>query len=149
MKTYRDKTGRIWTLAMTLGSAMAVKAALGVDLLVPEAGDPPLLARLSTDEALLGTVICELLRPQMEKEGVTVDDILNGFDGETLLLATEAFFAELADFFQSRGRTDRAAAVKKQALMIQKAVQVAEARVNALPMPPELMSGATSGGSPE
>ena len=61
MKTFTDAAGRTWTLALTLGTAMKVKAKLDIDLLQPEAGDPPLLTRLGTDEMLLGEVLCAML----------------------------------------------------------------------------------------
>ena len=40
MKTFTDAAGRAWTLTLTLGTAMKVKAKLDIDLLQPEAGDP-------------------------------------------------------------------------------------------------------------
>ena len=43
MKTFTDAAGRTWTIALNLGTAMAVKDKLGVDLLQPEDGDPPVL----------------------------------------------------------------------------------------------------------
>jgi len=144
MHEFADTQGRRWTVAVTLGSAMQVKAALDVDLLAPEAGDPPLLTRLATDEFLLGSVICRLLQGQMEAHGMTEADVLDSFDGATLLAAQEAFFADLADFFQSRGRADRAAAVRKTGAMMRAAVRLAEAEVQAIPETP----GAMSGGSP-
>lgn len=61
MKTFTDAAGRTWTLALNLGTAMAVKDKLGIDLLQPEAGDPPLLTRLGTDEMLLGEMFSTLL----------------------------------------------------------------------------------------
>jgi hypothetical protein len=65
MKTFTDAAGRTWTLALNLGTAMAVKAKLGIDLLQPEAGDPdsggPLLTQLGTDEMLLGEMFSTLL----------------------------------------------------------------------------------------
>ena len=59
MKAFTDRAGRSWTVTLTLGTAMTVKEQLGVDLLQPEAGDPPLLTRLGTDEMLLGEVLCD------------------------------------------------------------------------------------------
>lgn len=144
MHEFTDTKGRRWQVAVTLGSAMQVKAALGVDLLAPEAGDPPLLSRLATDEFILGSVICRLLQGQMEAHGMGEADVLDSFDGATLLAAQEAFFGDLADFFQSRGRPDRAAAVRKTGAMMQAAIRRAEAEVQAIPETP----GGMSGGSP-
>ena len=147
MRQFTDRQGHIWKIEITLGSAMQVKSALGVDLLAPESGEPPLLSRLATDEFLLGSVICELLRRQFEEQKLAEADVYAAFDGAALLAAQEAFFAELADFFQSRGRSDRAAAVKKQAALMQAAIRLAAAKVEAIPPPAEIC-GATSGASP-
>ena len=147
MRQFTDTQGRAWQVVLNLGTALKVKAALDVDLLTPEAGDPPLLTRLATDELLLGSVICELLRGQIESYDLNQEDVLAAFDGATLLASQEAFFAELTDFFQSRGRPDRAAAVRKQAAVMQAAIRAAETRVEAISA--EKALGPLSGGSPE
>jgi len=148
MKTFCDRAGRSWTLTLTLGTAMTVKEQLGVDLLQPEAGDPPLLTRLGTDEMLLGEVLCAMLQQQFEAHGVTAEEVRNGFDGQTLLAAQKAFYEELIDFFQSRGRRDRAKAVAKQVKMIDAAVTAVETRIDALDVE-QTIRGAMSGESPE
>ncbi|NLW85664.1 MAG: hypothetical protein GXY38_02190 [Planctomycetes bacterium] len=148
MKTFTDAAGRTWTLTLTLGTAMKVKAKLDIDLLQPEAGDPPLLTRLGTDEMLLGEVLCAMLEGQFETHKVTDDDVRAGFDGQTLLAAQKAFYEELIGFFRSRGRNDRAKAVAKQMAMIDAAVTAVETRIDALDIDATIR-GAMSGASPE
>ncbi len=147
MKTFTDAAGRTWTLALTLGTAMKVKAKLDIDLLQPEADDPPLLTRLGTDEMLLGAVLCAMLEGQFETHKVTDDDVRSAFDGQTLLAAQKAFYEELIDFFRSRGRNDRAKAVAKQMAMIDAAVTAVETRIDALDIDATIR-GAMSGASP-
>ena len=156
MKTFTDTAGRTWTLSLTLGTAMAVKAKLDVDLLQPEAGDdaggPPLLTRLGTDELLLGEVLCAMLEKQFETHKVTDDDVRAAFDGQTLLAAQKAFYEELIDFFRSRGRNDRAKAVAKQMAMIDAAVTAIETRIDGIDprkMVDQAMRGQTFSESPE
>ena len=148
MKTFTDTAGRTWTLSLTLGTAMAVKAKLDIDLLQPEAGDPPLLTRLGTDEMLLGEVLCCLLERQLETHKVSEDDVRAAFDGQTLLAAQQAFYEELIDFFRSRGRNDRAKAVAKQMAMIDAAVTAIETRIDGIDID-QTIRGAMSGESPE
>lgn len=148
MKTFTDAAGRTWTISLTLGTAMAVKDKLDIDLLCPEAGDPPLLTRLGTDEILLGEVLCALLENQFEAHKVTTDDVRNAFDGRTLLAAQKAFYEELVDFFQSRGRADRAKAVATQMKMIDAAVTAIGTRIDNLDVD-AMVSGAMSGELPE
>lgn len=145
MKTFTDAAGRTWTIALNLGTAMKVKAKLDIDLLQPEAGDPPLLTRLGTDELLLGEVFCALLEGQFETHKVTADDVRAAFDGQTLLAAQKAFYEEMIDFFRSRGRNDRAKAVAKQMAMIEAAVTAAETRIDALDIDQAIQSAMTRG----
>ena len=148
MKNFTDAAGRTWTLTLNLGTAMAVKGKLDIDLLQPEAGDPPLLTRLGTDEMLLGEVLCAMLEGQFVTHKVTEDDVRNGFDGQTLLAAQKAFYEELIGFFQSRGRNDRAKAVAKQMAMIDAAVTAIETRIDGIDID-ETIRGAMSGESPD
>lgn len=148
MKTFTDAAGRTWTIALNLGTAMAVKDKLGVDLLQPEAGDPPLLTRLGTDELLLGEVLCALLGEQFDAHKVSDADVRASFDGGTLLLAQQAFYEELIDFFRKRGRADRARAVETQMKLIEKAVKAIETRIEGFDLD-QAIHGAMSGSSPD
>ena len=147
MRTFNDAAGRTWTISLNLGTALAVKEKLGIDLLQPEQGDPPLLTRLGTDELLLGEVLCALLEGQFEAHKVTAADVRASFDGNTLLAAQKAFYEELIGFFQSRGRSDRARAVQTQVRMIDAAVKAVETRIEAMDVD-EAIRGAMSGSLP-
>ena len=147
MKTFTDAAGRTWSIALTLGTALHVKNKLEIDLLQPEAGEPPLLTRLGTDEMLLGEVLCALLESQFEAHKVTDIDVRNAFDGKTLLAAQKAFYDELTDFFQSRGRMDRAKAVAAQARLIEKATAAIEDKIDTMDLD-RLVDGALSGSWP-
>jgi len=148
MKTFTDTQGRSWSIVLNLGTAIRVKSELEVDLLQPEAGDPPLLTRLGTDEILLGQIICCLLQKQFETHDMDAEDVLASFDGTTLLAAQKAFYEELVDFFQSRGRTDRARAVEAQMKVIEKAVAAVESRIQEMDVE-KLIDGAMSGELPD
>ena len=148
MKTFTDAAGRTWSIALTLGTALHVKNKLEIDLLQPEAGEPPLLTRLGTDEMLLGEVLCALLESQFAAHKVSDADVRMAFDGKTLLAAQKAFYEELTDFFQSRGRMDRAKAVAAQARLIEKATAAIEDKIDTMDLD-KLVDGALSGTWPE
>jgi len=151
MQVFKDNAFRDWTLSLNIGTAMLVKDRLGVDLLQPEAGDPPLLTRLGTDELFLAQVIAILLENQFDKYQFTPEKVYESFDGQTLSRAHEAFYKELIDFFQSRGRHDRAKAVEKQKTMILAGVKAAETKIDSVNVEQvieETMLGLTSGGLP-
>lgn len=123
MKTFTDNAGKVWTLALTIDSAKRVKSLLGVNLLEPEAGEPPLLTRLGTDEILLCDVLYCLIKPQADALGVTDEMFGQALGGDVILAAQNAFYDELVDFFQKRGRTDRARAAQTQQKMILLAIE--------------------------
>lgn len=130
MQKFKDNANHSWEIALTIGAAIKVKDRLGVDLLQPEVGDPPLLTRLGTDEMLLAQVIATLLESQFEENKVDESYIYDCFDASTFARAHEAFYKELIDFFQSRGRKDRATAVEKQTKMIEAGIKAASAKLN-------------------
>ena len=132
MKTFKDNAGHNWHISLTIGTAMLVKDRLNIDLLQPEKGDPPLITQLGTDEYLLAQVISVLLESQFEEQKVDATQIYQFFDGQTFARAHEAFYGELIDFFQSRGRSDRATAVQKQMKMILASVKAMETKVDGL-----------------
>jgi hypothetical protein len=132
MQIFKDNAGRDWSLSLTIGNAMLVKDRLGIDLLQPEVGDPPLLTRLGMDEMLLAQVIATLLESQFELHKVDAAQVYQCFDGPTFGRAHEAFYKELIDFFQQRGRRDRATAVEKQREMIFAASQAAQRKVEGI-----------------
>jgi len=147
MTTFRDAKGNSWELSITIGSAMEVRARLAIDLLSPEQGDPPLLTQLGTDELLLGEVIGALLEEQLEARDMDASDVYRLFDGATMLAAQNVFYQELIDFFQSRGRNDRAKAVATQQRLIQTAIAAAEKKVDTINVD-KVVSGAMSGNWP-
>lgn len=144
MKTFKDTQGRQWNISINLGTAMAIKDSLGIDLLQPEAGDPPLLTRIGTDEILLGQILCGLLEDQFEKHNLTAKDVRMSFDGDTLLAAQKAFYEEMVDFFLARGRTDRSKAVAAQMKLIDKAIEAIENKVDEIDID-ALVDGQLSG----
>ena len=74
MKAFTDSAGKTWTVCMTIDSVKRVRDLLNVNLVEPEAGDPPLLTRLGTDEILLCDVVFCLIKPQADVLGVTDED---------------------------------------------------------------------------
>ncbi|MEN6385313.1 MAG: hypothetical protein ABFD79_08940 [Phycisphaerales bacterium] len=125
MKTFTDSAGRNWTISLTIDSAKRVRDLLNINLLEPEAGDPPLLTRLGTDEILLCDVLYCMVKPQADSQNITSEQFGQALGGDVILAAHTAFYGEIIDFFQKRGRTDRAKAAATQ----QKMIDIAIARV--------------------
>ncbi len=138
MKTFTDKEGRSWDITLTVGSAKRVRDLLDVNLLEPEAGDPPLITRIGTDEILLCDIIYCLCRPQAQSRSLTDEQFGELLCGDVILAAQEAFYAEMLDFFRLRARKDRAMAIRKQMEVIRLAVSRAEKEIDAFPIEQEI-----------
>jgi len=110
MACFKDSTGRSWPLRLDVAAARRVQDRLGVNLLAPEDGDPPLHARLVTDDMLLAQVIAVILEPQFAVMPEPTDPYTI-FDGVSLAAAEDAWWQEYADFFQRR--PDRAMLIRK------------------------------------
>ncbi|HOT74011.1 MAG TPA: hypothetical protein PLX18_12705 [Anaerohalosphaeraceae bacterium] len=149
MKAFEDAKGRRWELSLTIGSAKRVLEKLGVNLLEPEGGEPPLLTRLGADAMLLCDVLYVLCEPQAEKNAVSDIDFGESLGGDAIREAMQAFYEELIYFFQQSGRPDRAKMVQKQREMIRLAVQNAEGLVDRIDTQEEVLKafGLASGSS--
>jgi hypothetical protein len=132
MKAFTDNAGKTWSVAMTIDSVKRVRDLLGVNLVEPEAGEPPLLTRLGTDEILLCDVVYCLIKPQADSLGVTDVDFGRALGGDAILAAQTALYEELVDFFQKRGRPDRAKAVAAQKTMIEMAIESVRMKLDAM-----------------
>lgn len=132
MKSFMDSAGRTWTLALSIDAAKRVKALLGVDLLKPADGDPPLLTRLGSDVMLVCDVIFAIVKPQADALGVSDEQFGAALGGDAILAAQGAFAEELVDFFRQLRRTDLARMTAMQQAVIVKAVAAAERRIDAL-----------------
>jgi hypothetical protein len=146
LKEFVDAAGRRWNLVLNLGTVLGVKDRLKVDLFALEEGEPPLITRLGTDPYLLANVIVVLLEPQFEKHGVTDKDIREAFDGPTLLASQTAFWDELADFSQSRGRPEQAKAIKAQTRVMTAFIAAAEKEIDGIDVD-QVIRGTMSGAS--
>ena len=143
MKQFSDNKDRAWSISLTIDAVKRVRDLLGVNLLDIESGEPPLITRLATDEILLCDVIFCLIKPQADSQEISDSEFGQSLGGDAILAAQQALYQELVDFFQQRGRTDRAHALTKQQKVITKAIAYATAQVDAIDLE-KLASGKLS-----
>ena len=144
MKPFVDNAGHSWSLDITIGAAKRVKALLGVNLLKPTDGDPPLMTRLGTDLLLLVDVIFVIIKPQADAANVTDEQFGAALGGEAVLAASTAFWDELLDFFQRSGRADHAKALSAQRQLIDMAIKRIETRIDKMDLETTLGEPSTS-----
>ena len=150
MKEFIDSTGRKWVLSLTIDAVKRCRDLLGVNLLEPEKGDPPLLTRIGTDEILFCDLLYCLCKPQLDQAQITDQQFGQSLGGDAILSASNAFYEEMVDFFRKRGRSDRAKAVAKQQEVIDLAVRRIERTLDILDMESQIEKalGSVSTNSP-
>jgi hypothetical protein len=97
VKSFKDKSGRIWQIELTYGLMQQIKNDLGFDLLAGNAEDS---ARLSFDIPSFINVLFLCCEDQAKEHGITDQDFGKLFASNVLKDAFEAFRAEHDDFFQ-------------------------------------------------
>lgn len=132
MKQFTDANGKKWSLAINIGTVKLCRDLLGVNLLEPEAGNPPLVTSLGTDDIFLVDLIYCLCKEEADKAGITDIAFGQSFNGKVLHEAANAFFSEYMDFFRDRGRTDRLEAISREKQIIDKATQRAKEEIEKL-----------------
>lgn len=150
MRTFRDKAGREWSIALPYDTVLELKDKLGIDLLAIADDDGKLLAQLADDLPFLFRVMFVVLTEQIEAAGLDERQFARGFGGDVFELALEAFLEELADFFPPGKRRLLKAALAKLKTVRTKAEDLAVAKIEALDPETLAASGiASSGNGPD
>ena len=151
MKTFRDNTGRTWTVAVNVDAVKRVRDLLGEDLLDVQ----QVLERLFVDPILLCDVIYCVCKPQADAEGITDEKFAQAMAGDAIAEAKRALLEDLVDFFpEASERENLRAAIGKLDQLAQRARGLIRARLDSPRLSRELeaalsMVGDSFGNSPE
>lgn len=104
MKSFTDTQGRTWTVEINYTSLRRVKAAAGVDLtrLVDPKSD--VISRLTGDPFTLFDCLAAVLQPQLQQQGITVEQFGEALDEESAEKGAMALIDAVIDFFQEGKR---------------------------------------------
>jgi hypothetical protein len=132
---------RTWNVSLNIGTIKRVKnSSLGIDLVEvnqPIPGPdgtvakdaPPLILQLATDPCLLCDVLYVLCKPDADKIPITDEDFGQSMGGNALRDGQAALFAELTDFFQQLGRTEKANVVSQAERIVKATMGAANQRM--------------------
>jgi hypothetical protein len=123
MKTFTDNTGRVWTVALNVGTLKRVRALCEVDLM--QAVEGKLVEKLIADPVLLCDVLYAVCKEEAEKQNVSDEDFGRGLGGDAIDSATTALLEELVDFFPQRRREVLRKALEKMQSLQEKSVRAA------------------------
>jgi hypothetical protein len=132
MRTFRDNADRQWNVEINVGALKRIKAALGVDLLALDVGDPPLGARLTTDMILVCDILYVLVAPQARllEPPLTDEAFGEGLGPEGYAEGHTAFQQELIDFFRKAGRPELAKMLAAHAKLVELATEQVAQRLD-------------------
>lgn len=132
MHSFKDNEDRPWNVSINVGAIKRVKAKVGVDLMMIDAGDPPLSARLAGDAVLICDVLYVLVEPQAAGFNPPVNDEAfgEGLGGEGFLAGKDALKEELIDFFQKAGRPELAKILTTTAEVVRLATEKIVTRID-------------------
>lgn len=125
-----------FALDLRLGTIRRIQGALGIDILNPLNGDPPLIARLGTDAGLI--IDCVWVAVERDAKAAGLADaqaFLDAMSASEAAAVVAAWQEELQSFFLQLGRKELVAALRKQAVVMAAGMEIALAQVEAVPMP--------------
>lgn len=105
MKSFRDSQSREWTVEVNVSALKRVKDSAGLDLTRLVDPDSDVIRQLSDDVFLLYEVLCALIRPQIEQQGLSAEEFGAALDEESTEKAATALFEAIIDFFREDKRT--------------------------------------------
>lgn len=97
MRSFKDETGKPWTLSVNVGTVKKVRSIAKVDLL--DLRDGNLFSELAADPVKLGDVLWCLCEDEAKAAGIDDLAFAKALAGDALDAATSALLEEIVDFF--------------------------------------------------
>lgn len=99
MKAFKDNAGRTWVISINVYAVKKLRALLDIDLYGLVNDKFQGLGELISDPVRLVDAIYVLCKDEADKLGITDEDFGRSMAGDVIEHATDAFLAELTDFF--------------------------------------------------
>ena len=99
MQRFVDNAGRTWVIQINVAAVKRVRGLLDIDLYNLVVDRFAGLKNLIADPVQLIDVVYVLCKAEADAQGISDEQFGAGFSGDTLHAASQAFLAELIDFF--------------------------------------------------
>lgn len=131
MRVFKDTTGAVWTISLTAGAAVRLKAQAGLNVSgLPADGFKPLGELLADPERMLAALAAVARR--QDGAATSAEQLGEAIDGDVYEAASEALVEEIVDFFPRAKRPLIRAALQKGKARDQVLTQRATAEVEAI-----------------
>jgi len=94
MRTFRDNSGRTWTISVDVAAVKRARSLAGVDMLDLRGT----MSSIERDPVLVCDAVWAVVKPQADQHGVDEESFLASLAGDCIEAATRALLAELVDF---------------------------------------------------
>lgn len=108
MTTFKDSTGEIWSIRLTVAGVDRVMELAGIDLYSEET-----TKRLLTDYRLICAAGCAVLMPDITAKGLTAEQFRDRLDGDAAAGMVDAFWEAVINFTRPELRATRKKIVEK------------------------------------
>lgn len=97
MRNFTDNKGGNWSINITVREVKELRA-IGIDIMAQDGSG---IAQLAGDVEILVNALYCLCKKQADEKGVSADDFLSLFGGDSIEAAVNAMMEAVADFFPS------------------------------------------------
>ncbi len=128
MMSFKDNSGRTWTLRIDVDAVKRVRELLDIDLLAVIEGKH--IDRLTNDPLFLCDVVYAVCKPQADERRVSDAEFGRGMYGDAFEAAYAALTEALIAFFPPGRRAPLAKVIQKTKTLAEKAMALAEAKLD-------------------
>lgn len=102
MATFKDLDGDTWDVKVTCATIENIENHIGINLGLPDFGNPPLIVRLGVDSSLIIRLLWHCCAESAREYKVNRDEFFDMLEGKTFDDAAAAFRRAYVDFFLRR-----------------------------------------------
>jgi hypothetical protein len=128
---FKDAEGRVWTFRVT---GRTLKAWQAMDFTPNQISDPKVIEDLFEDSCRVLDLMAIVLLEDLEKAGMTPDDLFGSFDGDVLQDAVWAFVSSCVLFLPSHKKKPLLVWVRKMKAAQQRLTLLAEEKAEKVDM---------------
>ena len=130
MSSFKDKSGREWTIEMSIGDLKRVRETTGVNLMELTVGEAPPVFEIVNDIDKQLAIVWALIEEQATEAGLTEAQFLKAMNGKAAFDATCALWDQISEFLKGLGRKEAADVIRKTLSLRTETIAVAVDRIS-------------------
>lgn len=129
---FKDTSGRLWTLSISIKNYINIKQQFGIDISDVFSKNNNWLAQLAAQDDLMNLVgiLLEVTSATRKEDNISDEDFYALFDGDTLEAATSAFIEAVVLFLPAHKQTAMRTVIEAVEVGLQKTQETLDASKN-------------------